>query len=673
MGTGAGLLNRAGKHLGQAYKNVDVPKDAADYGGPWDCAEFASWLVFQESGQLYGCLDNAVAPAVANAYTGAWRDDVARRGKRISVEQAAATKGAFLLRYPPAAGKMGHIALSDGQGGTIEAMDLKHGVARGSVAGRRWDTGVLVPWIDYETPAEVPPVAGPSVIYAVNAPNMRAEVVKRIQTALRDKGFYKDPIDGVFGMKTMDAVALFQQAAGVVTDGEVGQITAKKLGVNLLEFALDVGGQALRSVVAANPLIALATSLLPAIARTIAGDPAGAAAGEVARAVADTTGASEAEVAKARVEADPQLAATLRIRLAEIANEQEQARHEREAAERAAADAKDAALRKEANDRLEAQLKDVADARGKMVQYAQIGGPAAKAPVYISYVVTIGFFVTLFLLLGAGKYLGIDKSSDVYQIINLVIGALIAAFSTVVSFWLGSSQGSRNKDEAVSQERIEQTKQATQAVAASQELVKEVVAAAAASPRPPAAAAALAGAPKASRFDACVSLVLDREGGFADHPEDNGGPTNLGITLRTLSEWRGAAGASVADLKALKPDQAKEIYRALYWNRMRCDDLPAGVDLMAFDFAVNAGPAASARLLQKAAGAEADGSVGPATLAAVGAAPPDKLIEAFHAAKLAHYRGLSDWKTFGRGWVNRAAIVREKALAMARPETAAAA
>lgn len=672
MGTGAGLLNRASKHLGQAYKNVDVPKDDADYAGPWDCAEFASWLVFQESGQLYGCLDNTVAPSVANAYTGAWRDDVARRGKRISIEQAAATKGAFLLRYPPAAGKMGHIALSDGEGGTIEAMDARHGVARGRVEKRRWDTGVLVPWIDYDTPVEAPAIAGPSVIYAANVPNMRTEVVKRIQTALRDKGFYKDPIDGVFGMKTADAVALFQQAAGIVTDGEVGKITAKKLGINLLDFALDVGGQVLRSVVAANPLIALATSLLPAIARTIAGDPAGAAAGEVARAVSDTTGASDAEVAKERVEADPQLAATLRIRLAEIANEQEQAKQKREAEERAAADAKDAALRKEANDRLEAQLKDVADARDKMVQYARIGGPVAKAPIYISYMVTIGFFLTLFLLLAAGKLLGIDKTSDVYQIINLVIGALIAAFSTVVSFWLGSSEGSRRKDVAVSQERIEQAQQTTEAAAASRELVKEV-AAAAATPRAPVLPAASAGAAKASRFDACVSLVLDREQGFVDHPEDNGGPTNLGITLKTLSEWRGAAGASVADLKKLSVSQAREIYRALYWNRMRCDDLPAGVDLMAFDFAVNAGPATSARLLQRAAGAEADGSVGPATLAAVRTASPEKLIDAFHAAKLAHYRGLDDWKTFGKGWVNRATIVREKALAMAKPSTVAAA
>ena len=133
--SGAGLVQRARAHIGEQYVNTQIPKDDPHWHGPWDCAEFVSWLVYQEAGTLYGCVDDTVPPAKADAYTGAWKADLDRLGKRVSVEEAAATVGGIVLRYPPGPGKMGHIAVCDGNGGTIEAKGRRYGVVADTVQG----------------------------------------------------------------------------------------------------------------------------------------------------------------------------------------------------------------------------------------------------------------------------------------------------------------------------------------------------------------------------------------------------------------------------------------------------------------------------------------------------------------------------------------------------------
>jgi N-acetylmuramoyl-L-alanine amidase len=62
MTTGNDLLRLAETRIGQKYLNVLVPKDNPNWSGPWDCAEFASWVVFQKVGKLYGCTNNQSKP-----------------------------------------------------------------------------------------------------------------------------------------------------------------------------------------------------------------------------------------------------------------------------------------------------------------------------------------------------------------------------------------------------------------------------------------------------------------------------------------------------------------------------------------------------------------------------------------------------------------------------------
>lgn len=167
------------------------------------------------------------------------------------------------------------------------------------------------------------------------------------------------------------------------------------------------------------------------------------------------------------------------------------------------------------------------------------------------------------------------------------------------------------------------------------------------------------------RFDRCLTEVLRHEGGYVDHPADPGGATNMGITLATLRDWR-KRPVSKAEVRALTRAEAADIYRARYWDAVRADDLPAGVDLMVFDLAVNSGVKRAALFLQEALGVAADGVIGPVTLAALRAVRPVEVIERMAARRERYYRGLRTFPTFGKGWLVRLDSVHARALEWAR-------
>lgn len=231
MPTGSRMVELARQHVGDEYENILVPKNNANWHGPWDCAEFMSWLVFQEAGILYGCFDSRANPALAEAYTGAWRTDSANLGRRISPEKAAAIVGGFLLRFPPGPNKMGHIAICDGEGGTVEAKSHREGVVADTVRGRRWDTGILIPGVTYDENVEPLPLGAVRVV-RMGAQNDPA-IVRKIQLALEEAHIDSGGVDGKFGPKTTAAVAAFQRLKGLVVDGEVGPQTAAALGIQL--------------------------------------------------------------------------------------------------------------------------------------------------------------------------------------------------------------------------------------------------------------------------------------------------------------------------------------------------------------------------------------------------------------------------------------------------------
>lgn len=170
-------------------------------------------------------------------------------------------------------------------------------------------------------------------------------------------------------------------------------------------------------------------------------------------------------------------------------------------------------------------------------------------------------------------------------------------------------------------------------------------------------------------YERALELVLKHEGGFVNHPADPGGATNLGITIgvakRLGIDVDGDGDTDIVDIKKLRREDAAKVYRAEYWNKVRGDDLPDGVDYAVFDFAVNSGPARAAKYLQAIVGVKQDGKIGPQTLAAVAAMPNVSIINQLCDNRQDFVEGLSTFKTFGKGWTARIKGVRQEALGMA--------
>lgn len=168
-----------------------------------------------------------------------------------------------------------------------------------------------------------------------------------------------------------------------------------------------------------------------------------------------------------------------------------------------------------------------------------------------------------------------------------------------------------------------------------------------------------------SAFETAHAFIEKWEGGFANHPDDPGGATNFGITLDTLSRWRGKP-VSVEDVRNLTIEEAREIYFANYWTPLRADEMPVSVALMTYNAGVNSGPSRGAKLLQKALNEHGqnlavDGQIGKKTLTAVGQVDERRIIDSYAAAHESFYRGLRRFGTFGRGWLNRLVDVTEGA------------
>jgi lysozyme family protein len=171
----------------------------------------------------------------------------------------------------------------------------------------------------------------------------------------------------------------------------------------------------------------------------------------------------------------------------------------------------------------------------------------------------------------------------------------------------------------------------------------------------------------ADTFDTCLAFTLREEGGYVDNPADPGGATNMGITLATYRGWSDNPDLGAAQVQDMTRRTAEAIYRSSYWNPLRADALPQGVDLSVFDMSVNAGIWRSARLLQRAidfTGDEVDGCIGPETLGAAAKCDPRTLVNDLADRQADFYRSLVDFDTFGAGWLNRTEARRAAAFAM---------
>lgn len=173
----------------------------------------------------------------------------------------------------------------------------------------------------------------------------------------------------------------------------------------------------------------------------------------------------------------------------------------------------------------------------------------------------------------------------------------------------------------------------------------------------------------ASAYEAALARLLVHEGGYSNHPSDPGGPTNYGITLADYRRYV-MADATAADIRAMKLGDASRIYRTKYWDALRCDALPAGLDYAVFDYGVNSGIVRAAKVLQRTLGLPVNGVVGEAELAAVRRHFTADLIVRICDERLAFLKSLKTWPVFGKGWGRRVAEVKSSALAMTKTPVA---
>ena len=164
-------------------------------------------------------------------------------------------------------------------------------------------------------------------------------------------------------------------------------------------------------------------------------------------------------------------------------------------------------------------------------------------------------------------------------------------------------------------------------------------------------------------FEQCLALVLKHEGGYVNNPKDPGGMTNLGVTKKVWEEWV-KHPVDEAAMRALGPADVGPLYKDRYWNRVRGDDLPSGVDYAVFDLAVNSGVGRASKILQAALGLPADGIVGPKTIEAAQAANARELATNICERRQDFLQSLPTFDTFGRGWTRRVSEVEETAFKM---------
>ena len=166
-------------------------------------------------------------------------------------------------------------------------------------------------------------------------------------------------------------------------------------------------------------------------------------------------------------------------------------------------------------------------------------------------------------------------------------------------------------------------------------------------------------------YEKCLEMLLEHEGGYVNNKNDRGGMTNLGVTRRVYEDWVDRP-VSEQEMRDLTPEDVAPIYRKNYADRIHFDSLPSGLDWACLDWAINSGASRPAKAIQRAVGATADGVIGPKTLQLVAEKDPKFIIDYVYTVRQAFYKGLDDFKHFGRGWSRRNKETLHQAIEMAK-------
>ena len=165
----------------------------------------------------------------------------------------------------------------------------------------------------------------------------------------------------------------------------------------------------------------------------------------------------------------------------------------------------------------------------------------------------------------------------------------------------------------------------------------------------------------ASTYDEALRRLLVHEGGNDDDPRDPGGRTSRGIIQREWTDYvrRHPEKGLPADVWKAPDSAITDIYRTKYWDKMRCDELPAGVDDTIYDYSVNSGVGRAGKVLRRIVGLPDNTSaVTDEVLSTVARRDARAIIVAINDERLRFLKSLKTWPVFGEGWGRRVAEVK---------------
>jgi lysozyme family protein len=153
-----------------------------------------------------------------------------------------------------------------------------------------------------------------------------------------------------------------------------------------------------------------------------------------------------------------------------------------------------------------------------------------------------------------------------------------------------------------------------------------------------------------SNYENCLAITLKWEGGDVNNPADPGGKTRWGVTQATYNAFRKSHHLAAKSVFTMEKPEMLAIYKENYWDAVGGDSLSVGLDLATWDFGVNSGPGRAKSALAAVRG-KGDGTM-------------VNLIQRLCAKRMSFVRGLSTFKTFGKGWSRRVADIEARAVKM---------
>lgn len=183
----------------------------------------------------------------------------------------------------------------------------------------------------------------------------------------------------------------------------------------------------------------------------------------------------------------------------------------------------------------------------------------------------------------------------------------------------------------------------------------------------------------ADNFSIAHTFTALWEGGESDHPADRGGLTKFGVSLKFLQDLAAESQANRDTLDhmgiilpvnrttvgRLTATQAAGLFRWRFWDKLKLDLIPLRPAVVLYDAAVNSGPSQSVKLAQRGYNhcvtygqpLVVDGTMGPATRAAMKIADTDKCLTAMLDEREKFFQTIVDNKpsqqVFLKGWINR--------------------